>query len=109
MLEVLLGSTIKEKILLFIFCRNQGYAREISCFYDIPLTSVLKQLKKLEAGNVIYAEPQGKTVIYKFYPRYPFLTELKTLLEKAISFYPDDLVEKLQYNRRRPRRTGKPL
>jgi len=32
----------------------------------------------------------GCTRLYGFNPRYPFLKELKALLDKALSFYPGD-------------------
>jgi hypothetical protein len=51
----------------------------------------------------------GRTRLYEFNPRYTFLKELKSLLEKALSFYPEEEREKLLMNRRRPRRRGKPL
>ena len=109
MLEALLGSAGKEKILLFIVSRESGYARQISNFFDIPLTPVIKQLKKLEEGSILYAEMQGKTKIYKFNQRFPFLKELKQLLEKVLEFYPEETIKKLKYNRKRPRRSNKPI
>ena len=109
MLEALFGSITKEKVLLYILCRAEGYPREIAKFFGIPLNTVAKQLKKLETDNVLYAQLQGKTKIYRFNPRYPFLPELKDLLEKALTFYPQDLQKQLLYNRRRPRRSDKPL
>lgn len=109
MLEALLGSRNKERILVFIYCRKTGYARQIAEFYEIPLTVVINHLKNLEGSNVLFTEIQGRTKLYRFNPRYPFLKELYSLLEKALSFYPENLVQKLQYNRRRPRKTGKPL
>ena len=86
MLEALLGSINKEKILLFVISRESGYARQIAGFYDIPLTPVINQLKKLEEGSILYAEMQGKTKVYKFNPRFPFLKELKQLLEKVLAY-----------------------
>lgn len=109
MLEGLFGSIYKERILMFIFCREQGYAREMAVFYDIALTPIINQLKNLESGSVVFAQSQGRTKIYKLNPRYPFLQELKNLLEKALQFYPQDLKKKLLYNRRRPRKSNKPL
>jgi len=109
MLEALLGSENKEKVLIYLYSREKGYAREIADFFDISLTSVINQLKKLEAGNVIYMEQKGKTKEYRFNPRYPFLKELKIILEKTLSFYPADFIENLKYIRKRPRRSNKPL
>jgi hypothetical protein len=41
--------------------------------------------------------------------RYPFLNELKALLEKALSFYSEKEREELMMNRQRPRPKGKSL
>jgi hypothetical protein len=109
MLESLFTSKTKEQILLFIAARNEGYAREISKFYDKSLSLFQNQLDKLEFGNILYSKRIGKTLMYYFNPRYPFLKELKSLLEKAIEFLPDKEREKLTIIRKRPRRKGKPL
>jgi predicted ArsR family transcriptional regulator len=109
MLESIFGSRTCERVLIFLFTRDEGYAREIARFYDIGLASVQKQLEKLEAGGVLYSKLLGRTRLYGFNPRYPFRQELRGLLEKALSFYPEDLREELVLVRRRPRRKGKPL
>jgi hypothetical protein len=51
----------------------------------------------------------GRTRIFQFNPSYAFLSELKALLNKVFQFYPPEDIEQLKMNRRRPRRTGKPL
>lgn len=109
MLEPLLGSKSSEKVLIFITARGEGYAREISRFFGMALDPIQKQLDKLELGGVIVSNTKGRTRIYVFNPRYPFLKELKLLLDKALSFYPEEEREKLIMNRRRPRRRGKPI
>ncbi len=109
MLEPILGSISKERVLLFLYTREQGYAREIATFFDTSVTPIKKQLESLEEQNVLYCEPQGKTLIYKFNPRYPFLKSLKPLLEDCLTHYPAYLKEELLLNRRRPRRRRKPL
>jgi len=57
---------------------------------------------------VLVSRKVGRTRLYTFNPRYPFRDELQALLEKALAFYPADIRERLLYNRRRPRRRGKP-
>lgn len=109
MLESLFGSNAREKVLLFLYGRQEGYAREIARFFETGLASVQKQLERLEAGGVIYSRPAGRTLLYALNPRFPFLKELRTLLEKALSFYPPDFRERLVMVRKRPRRRGKPL
>ena len=109
MLESLLGSIGCERVLMFLFARDEGYAREIARFFDTDLDPVQKQLDKLESGGVFVSRMAGRTRLYTFNPRYPFLDELRALLEKALAFYPDDLQDRLVMSRRRPRRRGKPL
>ena len=109
MIEVLLGSKNAEKVLLYIFARNEGYPREIARFFNTDLKSIQKQMDKLEAGGVLVSHEVGRTRPYIFNPRYPFLNELKSLLEKALSFYSVEEQEELTMNRRRPRARGKAL
>ena len=109
MLEPLLGSTNAERVLIFILVRKEGYIREIARFFGSDPDSIQKQLAKLETGGILVSRPAGRTRLYSFNPRYPFLKELKALLEKALKFYPQEEQEQLLMNRRRPRRHGKPL
>jgi hypothetical protein len=94
---------------MFLFARDEGYAREIARFYQTGLDPIQKQLEKLERGGVLVSRTAGRTRLYSFNPRYPFIEELRKLLEKTLSFYPSDVRERLVMNRRRPRRRGKPL
>ena len=109
MIESLLSPKTKEQILIFLAGRKEGYAREIAKFYNSSLSPVQIQLANLEEAGIIYSRNAGKTILYQFNPRYPFIKELLALLEKAISFMPESEKEKLLMNRKRPRRKGKPL
>jgi hypothetical protein len=109
MLEPLLGSVNKERVLLFINARGEGYARDIARFFVTDLTPVQRQLDALERGGILASRLAGRTRLYTFDPRYPLLKEIKGLLEKAISFLPQDEQERLLLVRQRPRRAGKPL
>ncbi len=109
MLEAILGSTSKERVLMYLYAREKGYAREIARAFQTGLTPIQKQLEALEAANIVYCEPQGRTLVYAFNPRYPFMKEIKALLEKTLTYYPPEEQETLLMDRRRPRRQGKPL
>ena len=109
MLEPLLGSIKRENVLMYLYGRDEGYAREISVFFKTDLSQIQKQMERLENGGVLYSRKVGKTRLYGLNPRYPFLAELKALLDKTLSFYPPDEKERLTMVRRRPRRKGKPL
>jgi hypothetical protein len=109
MLAPLLGSISGERVLLFIYARGEGYAREIARFFNTDLTPIQKALEKFEVNGMLTSRLRGKTRLYSFNPRYPFKTEVENLLRKALTFYPPDQQEALLMNRRRPRRRGKPL
>jgi hypothetical protein len=109
MLEPLLGSKNCERILLFLLTREEGYPNEIARFFEVDSYLIRKQLEKLEAGGIVASRSAGKTRLYTFNPRYPFLPELRQLVEKALSFYPEELRTRLLMSRQRPRRRGKPL
>jgi predicted transcriptional regulator len=109
MIEALLGSVNKERVLFFIYARGEGYARNIARFFDTSLTPVQKQLESLEKGGILASRQAGRTRLYSFDPRYPLLNELKAFLAKAISFYPQEEHDRLLLVRQRPRRAGKTL
>jgi hypothetical protein len=95
MLEPILGSLSSERVLLFILAKEEGYAREIARFYETDLDPIQKQLDKLELGDVLVSRMVGRTRLFSFNPGYSFLEELKGLLEKALSFYPADVRDRL--------------
>jgi predicted transcriptional regulator len=109
MLEALLGSRNRERVLLYLYGRDTGYAREIARYYSSDFNPILKQLEKMEIGGVIVAKTAGRTRVYSLNPRYPFLQQLKALLERALQFMDENEHARLMNARRRPRRAGKPL
>ncbi len=106
MLEKLFGNPVIEKILFYLLKNEEGYGLELSKTLETPLYSIQKALDRLEAGGLIAAQLKGRTRLYRFNPRYPFLKELKRLLIKAYTFLPDDQREKFYERpiRKRPRR-----
>lgn len=109
MLEPILGSKSSEQALIFLVARETGYPTEIARFFDADLYAIQKQLERLEDADVLVSSKVGRTRVFQFNPRYPFLDELKSLLEKSLSYYPEDIRENLLLNRRRPRKKDKPL
>ena len=108
MLEPLLGSARKEKILLYLYTHGEAYAREIAAAFTFHLSPVQNQLSNMEKGGLLYSKLKGRTRFYGFNPRYPFKKELAAILEKVLTFIPEE--EKLKYYqpRLRPRHSGKP-
>jgi len=109
MLEPLLGSQVAEKALMYLYCRGEGYPRQMARDCAGTLSAMQKQLDRLENGGILYSRNLGRVRLYRFNPRYPFLAELKALLEKALLFYPADERQSLLTARERPRRAGKPI
>jgi len=109
MFESIVGSKSSEQVFIFLVARQEGYATEIANFFDAELYAIQKQLERLENSDVLVSRKVGRTRVYQFNPRYPFLKELRSLLEKVLSCYPDDIKEALLMNRRRPRKRDKPL
>jgi DNA-binding transcriptional ArsR family regulator len=109
MLEPLLESESKEKILLYLNTHGESYPREIARSLGLYVNTVQYQLIKLEGGGVLYSKLKGRIRLFGFNPRYPFKRELEALLTKALSFVPEEELDRLYRPRLRPRRTGKPL
>ena len=109
MLETLLGSVSKERVLMYLVARKNGYSREIAKFFETDLTPIQKQLKNLENANILVSHTVGRTRVFSLNPRYPFYQEISNLIEKAIQFLHESEKDKLLVFRTRPRRTGKEL
>ena len=110
-LERLFGNAVIEKIFFFLLANEKAYATELAKSLSIPLYSVQMAFARLEKGGIVVRQPVGKTQVYQFNPRYPFLPELKALVQKAYDSLPEEL-RKRDYEtriRKRPRRKGKPL
>ena len=109
MIEAIVGSEGAERVLLFLAARGEGYASEIASFYDMDVSTVQNQLKRMEREGLLVNNLAGRTRVYRFNPRYAFLTEVEALLSRALEMAPANLREALTVVRRRPRRTGKPI
>lgn len=111
MLQPLFGAKSIERILFFLLMNQRCYGSGLSRTFDVALSPFQKALDRLEAGGVVVSFLEGRTRMYQFNPRYPFLDELKRFLEKAYTFLPSDIKARFYEPniRKRPRRKGKPL
>ena len=109
MLEPIVRSKSSEQVFIFLVARGNGYATEIAKFFDTDLYAIQRQMERLESAEVLVSQMVGRTRVYQFNPRYPFLKELKALLTSVLRYYPDEFKEKLIMNRRRPRKMDKQL
>ncbi|MEE8184819.1 MAG: helix-turn-helix transcriptional regulator [Thermodesulfobacteriota bacterium] len=109
MLEKIFGNVTAEKVLFYLTAYQEGYAGGIARTFGIPLNMVQKQLVRFEEGGLLVSILKGRTRVYTWNPRYPFLKEFKVFVEKAFEFIPEKEKERFYRERRRPRRRGKPL
>ena len=111
MLEYLFTNKNVEKILIFLNIHEKANATELSRTFRSSLDPIQKTLKKLEEGGLLVSFLEGKTRVFHWNPRYPFLKEIQALAKKAYEFLPANIQEKydLRTQRKRPRKTGKPL
>lgn len=109
MLESLFGNATVEKILFFLLSNKKCYASQLRKVFLLSLSTVQHSLGRLEQGGIIVSQMVGKTRVYQFNPRYPFLRELQLLLEKSYNSLPNNIKEKYfeQHVRTRPRKRGK--
>ncbi len=111
MLDYLFGNTNIEKILFFLLVNKRCYGSQLKRTFKQALSPIQNALDRLEYGGILVSFLEGKTRIYMFNPRYPFLKEIKSFLEKTYSFLPQEYKDRYYEPkiRKRPRRKGKPL
>ncbi len=111
MLEYLFSNKNVEKILMYLNLHGKAHATQLKRSFGSPLDPIQKTLKKLEEGGLLVSFLEGKTRIFQWNLRYPFLSEIQSLAKKAYSFLPLNIQEThyQSIQRKRPRKTGKPL
>jgi len=108
-LKPLLGNVTIEKILFFLETYGQGYPKGISKTFNISVNGIQQQFRRLEDGGIVVSSLEGKTRLYRFNPRYPFLRELRSILNRAMEFLSEKEMAQYYQKRTRPRRPGKLL
>ncbi len=108
-LETLFGGSTAAKVLMYLQNYEEGYAGGIAKTFDIPLSMVQRQLKKFEGGDVLTSRPVGNVRMFTWNARNPTVTPLRALLGDSFKYVPKDEINRFYRERRRPRRTNKPL
>ncbi len=109
MLEGLFGNITVEKVLFTLHVHGEGYPMGMAKTFGEPVNSFQQQLRRLENAGIVVSRLIGRVRIYTLNPKYPFLSELKTLLARAYEFIPEKEKDVCYRRRARPRRAGKPL
>ena len=110
MLEYLFGNKNIEKILIYLSLHGKAHATELARAFKTALDPMQKTLQKLETGGLVVSFLEGKTRVFQWNLRYPFLQEIQALAKKTYDFLPPPIQTQYQIDKRkRPRKTGKPL
>lgn len=111
MLEYLFSNKNVEKILMYLCLHDKAHASLLSNSFNTSLDPIQKTLRKLEEGGLLVSFLEGRTRVFQWNPRYPFLEEIQALAKKAYSYLPLKIQETCYQavKRKRPRKTGKPL
>ena len=110
MLEYLFSNKNVEKILMYLSLHDKANATELKRAFGTSLDPIQKTLKKLEDGGLLVSFLEGRTRVFLWNPRYPFLQEIQALAKKSYEFLPLNMQETYQLTKRkRPRKTGKLL
>jgi len=109
MLEGIFGNRTAEKVLLHIYHYAEIHASAIAQDYGVAVDPVKKQLERFESAGVLVAKQVGRSRVYFFNSKSPFVTPLKELLQIAYESIPLKEREKIFGARRRPRQKGKPV
>jgi len=108
-LEGVFGNATAEKVLLYLERYGEGYAKAIAdTFEGVSLHMVQRQLARFERAGLLVSVLKGRTRLFVWNPRYPFLAEVRSLLAKALRALPPEERQRYFSQRRRPRRSGKP-
>ena len=111
MLEYLFANKNVEKILIYLNLHKKANATQLSRAFNSALDPIQKTLRKLENGGLLVSFLEGKTRVFQWNPRYPFLAEIQALAKVAYTYLPQNIQERdyQPIQRKRPRKTGKPL
>jgi sugar-specific transcriptional regulator TrmB len=105
--DAIFGNQSAAQALLFIEAYGSGHASRMASTFDIPLTGIYRQLRRLEANGVLTSRTVGRTRLFEFNTRNPTVRRLRGFLASELQGLPDDELKKYYRQRQRPRRTGK--
>ena len=108
-LETLFGGRTAAQVLMYLQNYEEGYAGGIAKTYGIPLSMVQRQLKKFESVDILVSRAVGNTRLFTWNPRNPTVAPLRALLADSFKYVAKDDIKRYYRQRRRPRRSNKPL
>jgi hypothetical protein len=107
MLNELFGNESAARVLLHIFHYGEIHGAAIASDYKSAISPIQKQLERFERAGILVSKLAGRTRVYSFNPKSPFLAPVKRIVEIIYENIPLNEREKLFGVRRRPRAPGK--
>lgn len=108
-LEGIFGNRSAVQVLLFLEAYGSGHALRIADTYSVPVSSIQRQLRRLEVSGVLVSHTVGRTRLFEFNTRNPTVRNLRAFLAAELELLPEADVKAFYRQRQRPRRTGKQL
>jgi DNA-binding transcriptional ArsR family regulator len=102
------GGKTRTRVLLALRLLSESYPRELARILDSPLSGVQQALRGLELDGLVAAQVAGRTKLYRINPRYFAFEALQRYLLR-LTEPEEDLRQRIESMRRRPRRIRKPL
>lgn len=109
MLEAIFGNKTAERVLLHIYHYGEIHARAIADDYDVVVNPIRNQIERFENAGILVGKEAGRTRLYSFNPKSPFIKPIRELLKIAYESIPIEEREVIFLTRRRPRKKGKPV
>lgn len=107
MLDKIFGNETIALIYLNLFHYGEIYSALIEKNTGVGSRAVLNQLSKMEEVGILVSRSVGRTRLYQFNPKSPFVKPIKEIIQISYSNMPLKLKEKMFKERMRPRAKGK--
>ncbi len=109
MLEGIFGNKSTEKVLLHIFHYGESHAAAIASDFKTAATPIIQQLNRLETAGILVSKVVGRSRLYTFNLKSPFVKPIKEIIGIVYESIPLKERQMIFATRRRPRRKGKPV
>ena len=109
MLEKIFGNKTLAMIFLNLYHYGEVYSGLIEKNIDTGSRAILNQLSKMEEAGIFVSRSVGRTRLYTFNPKSPFVKPIKKIIEIVYSNLSIKQKEKMFKERVRPRAKGKEI
>jgi len=107
MIEDIFGNKNAERVLLHVFHYGEIHAAGVANDYGCSISPIQNQLERFEGAGILVSKLMGRSRVYRFNPKSPYLVPVKKIIEIAYESIPLPEREKIFGTRRRPRAKGK--